>query len=333
FQFPPIRSGICRVEVECPRCGKIAAKTLVIENEGNLNVNFVVRRQSEGQTARSDLLGPVSFYTNPDYKTSGLEDPSAGGGYSDSASRQAGQMVSQYLARDTAPSPSRSAHEGNLMDAPSLSEASLEGSGRALLAKGKFTQAIRVFETAVARYPRSERLRMGLGLSLYGAGKFPAAGQALREAARLAPDDPSPILMLAEASRFAPNSETSRLLKRFSDLHPQSRAGHYAYGLALWGDYRSRHDARVLAQAQHQFEKALALDGNSSDAHLRLGMVYDEQGATQRAIHEYLKAIQVSPALAIAHYRLAQDYERAGERDKAAAEIARYEKLRSHASP
>ncbi len=342
FQFPPIRPGFYRVEVECRECREPGTKTVVIKNEAILSLNFVMAPSVEGPLTRFSLLGPVSFDTSSDYKGGGLKDPSAGGGYSDAVSAQAGKMVNQYLARQAAPRPpSRSAglQPGISPTVPAprggagATSADLERSGGALLAEGKYMQAIPVFETAVIDYPRSERLRTGLGLSLYGAGEFAAASQSLRAAARLAPGDPSPILLLAEASRFAPNPASLSLLKNFSDLHPQSEAGHYAYGLALWGENRAHHDRSVLTQAQRQFEKSVALDSSDSSARLYLGMVYDEQGATERAVREYMKATEASPSPPIAHYRLARDYERLGERDKAAAEFARYEKLRRHASP
>ena len=93
------------------------------------------------------------------------------------------------------------------------------------------------------------------------------------------------------------------------------------------------HHPEALVGARLEFERAVELDPNDADAHLQLGMVYDEQKLPDRAVSEYRTAIQVNPRLAAAHYRLAQDYERLGKKDKAEAEFAQYEQLRGHTSP
>jgi tetratricopeptide (TPR) repeat protein len=280
------------------------------------------------------LLGPISFYNQPSFRQGKLQNPSGGGGYSNAASAQAVKMLNQYLA---APRPRVAASNGAPKGEPGIParphEAELEQSGSALLARKDYTQATEVFEKAIALYPDSERLQMGLGLSLYGGGKYPAAVSALSEAARLAPGDPAPIVMLAEALRLAPDAGAVSVVKKFSALHLTSAPGHYAVGLCLWNNFRANHDSSTLSNAQAEFEKAIALDPTDAASHLQLGMIYDEQKATELATHEYTAAIRLNPQLAAAHYRLAQDYERLGEKDKAAAELAQYEELRGRAAP
>lgn len=334
FQFLPIRPGVCRVEVRCAVCRESPARTIQVKGGDSLDLNFVVYPIRKAASAHYGSLGPVGFDTNSDFKRGELKNPSIGGGYSDSASAQTGRMLSQYLAPPESLAAAKASGARGGQDT-GVSERDFESSGNALLARQDFERSTTLFEKAVIRYPGSERLHMGLGLSFYGAGKYEAAIRAFCQAARIAPDDPSPGLLLAEALQSAPSPHPAAagLLKRFSDLHPQSVAGHYSYGLYLWSSYRSRHDQETLVRAKSEFERAVALDPNDAAAHLQLGIIYDQQRATVRAIHEYIEAIRVNPELATAHYRLAQDYMRAGERDKAAAESARYEKLRKAASP
>jgi len=334
FQFPPVQPGVYRVEIESAGRWKTSAKTVEVSDGTNAVLNFVGSPAHAGQSSKSDLLGPVTFYNDSDFKEGQLENPSGGGGYSNAASAQAGQMLKQYLAPQNS---SASATGSGANEEPSGSldahEADFESSGSKLLAHRDYAKAIQVFTKASALYPRSERLQMGLGLSLYGAGKYKAAIDALGDAARLAPDDPAPVVMLSEASQFAPDPAAADLLKRFSEFHPNSAEGHYAYGLSLWRDFRVHHGAETLANAQAEFEKAVELNPSDAAAHLQLGMIYDEQRMIDRAAGEYLAATRANPKLAAAHYRLAQDYERLGEKDKAADELVLYEKLLGHASP
>jgi tetratricopeptide (TPR) repeat protein len=334
FQFAAIHAGIYTVEIEFGGPMESSGKTANVKNGETLELNFVAHTAKAGTSRKPELLGPVSFYNQPNFRQGELQNPSGGGGYSNAASAQAVKMLNQYLA---APKPPASASTGTTKGEPGISarphESELEQSGSTLLARKDYTQATEVFEKATALYPRSERLQMGLGLSLYGAGKYPAAVNALTEAARLAPDDSAPVVMLAEALRFAPDAGAASVVKQFSDLHPQSAQGHYALGLSLWNDFRADHDSSTLANAQAEFEKAIALDPTDAASHLQLGMIYDEQKAPELAAHEYLAAISLNHQLATAHYRLAQDYERLGEKDKAAAELAQYEKLRGQTAP
>lgn len=334
FRFPPFRPGTYKVEVEFQGQLKTSPRTVVVKEGGHAVLNFVTKAAREGPPDKSDVLGPVSFYNRPDFRQGGLKDPSGGGGYSSAASTQAVKILHQYLAPPASSAPAKAGNsEGNPVGASGSHRAELEQRGSALLERKDYAQAAKVFEEATALYPRSARLRMGLGLSLYGAGKYPQAAGALREAARLAPDDPAPVVMLAETLQFVQDPAAAGLLKHFSKLHPQNARGHYAYGLSLWRGFRTHHTPETLAGARAEFEKAVALDPDDADARLQLGMIYDEQSTPSRAVVEYLAAIRANPRLATAHYRLARDYERLGEKSKAAAEFAQYEKLRGQISP
>ncbi len=334
FRFPPVEPGTYRVEVKFAGQMGTTVRTVEVKAGKTVELNFIAGAAQVETASKASSLGPVTFYNQPDFKQGRLQNPSGGGGYSNAASAQAVKMLQQYLAAPKSPAVAGSPEgKGNASAPVNSREAKLERSGSALLAQKDYAQATTVFEKATARYPRSGRLQMGLGLSLYGAGKYPAAVSALSEAARLAPGDSAPIVMLAEALQFAPDAAAASVVKQFSDLHPGNAQGHYAYGLSLWNHFRANHNSTILANAQAEFEKAVALDPNDAASHLQLGMIYDEQKSTERAASEYVAAIRLNSQLATAHYRLAQDYERLGEKEKAAAELALYEKLRGHASP
>ncbi|HEX5410783.1 MAG TPA: tetratricopeptide repeat protein [Terriglobia bacterium] len=332
FQLPPIRPGSYRLEVEFSGQLQTAAKLVAIKDGDYAVLDFVGVPAHEASQGHDDLLGPVTFYNHSDFKQSQLKDPSGGGGYSNAASAQAIKILNQYLAPPDSAAAAGGGSNGKPASAAAPREAELERTGSAFLKKKDYVQAVEVFEKAATLYPQSEHLQMGLGLSLFGAGKYPEAAGALREAARLAPDDSGPVVMLAETLQFVNDPAAPSALKRFSELHPANARGHYAYGLSLWRDFRVHHSPEALAGARTEFEKAIQLDGDA-DAHLQLGMVYDEQKLRDRAVNEYRAVIQVNPKLATAHYRLAQDYERLGDKESAEAEFAQYEQLRAHTSP
>lgn len=330
FHFSALRHGINLLEVRCQGCSGALEHTISVKNGQSLELNFVVSLTDQTRTVRPSPMGGVTFSKKPDFEIGGLKDPTAGGGYSDSASAQSRLMLRQYLppsksgVRDTI-----SASGAEPGSTQKLSERHLERLGTLLLTHKNYEQAGILFKKAVVRFPSSARLQAGLGLSLYGLGKYDAAVKELCKAVRLSPDDSSQVLLLAEALEFAAkrNSEAAMLLERFSDLHPKDAVGHYSYGLYLWKSFRSRPDGKNLARAQTEFERAVALDPNDAAAHFQLGILYDQQKSTQRAIHEYQECIRVNPELAAAHYRLASDYRRVGQEGKASTQMAVYEKL------
>lgn len=331
FRFPPFMPGTYKLEVEFPGRWKTDTTRVLLRENDHAVLNFIGRHVHLEAADKSDGLGPVKFYNNSDFRQGELKDPSGGGGYSNAASAQAVRILNQYISAQGSSIAKRDiGGNGESSGTAGSDEAALEHSGRILLAEKKYSEAAKVFEKATALFPSSERLRMGLGLSLYGEGEYPESAGALREAARLAPDDSAPIVMLAETLEFVQDPAAESLLERFSKLHPENARGRYAYGLSLWRDFRMYRSVEKLAAAQSEFEAAVLLDPNDADAHLQLGMVYDVQKAPARAVTEYLAVIRVNPGLATAHYRLAQDYERLGEKEKAAEELSVYQRLAGH---
>lgn len=333
FRLAPIRSGTYRLEVKFPGQLQAASRSIVIKDGDHAVLDFIGVPAHGASQGHDDLLGPVTFYNHSDFKQGQLTDPSGGGGYSNGASAQAVKILNQYLAPpDSAASGNGGESNGKSASVAGPHEAELERSGSELLKKKSYAQAVKVFQQATALYPLSERLQMGLGLSLFGAGKYPEAAGVMGEAARLAPNDSRPVVMLAETLQFVDDPAAPGLLKRFAELHPANARGRYAYGLSLWREFRIDHHPAALAGAETEFKKAVELDPNDADAHLQLGMIYDEQKLPDRAANEYRTALHVNPNLATAHYRLAQDYERLGEKGKAEAEFAQYEQLRGRTS-
>lgn len=323
YSLPLLDGSSNQLDAEC--AGYQAAVQAQVQASGGavVHVNFQLK-QSTGGTPSSSL-GAVSYYETPSFQAGRLTDPSAGGGYSDQASSVAGKMIGQYL---TPQHPSAPSSSGAPPD-----EQALEREGSGLLKNRDYTRATSFYREASGRYPRSARLAAGLGIALYGQGQYLAAVGALCHAARLKPDEASTYVFLAEAMQWMPRSdaEAERLVQSFAGEHPRIAAGHYAYALALWRNFRLKRDAVSLAGAQSELESAVKLDPSLTMAHFRLGMVYDQEHSTGRAIQEYRAAERLDSSLAGVHYRLAQDDERVGAKREAAKEIQLYTSLRAGA--
>lgn len=322
FRLPLVNANSGAYEIEVERAGYAVARTPIKPVSGsNLQINIVLK--TAPQTGSPANLGAVSFYEGPKFESGQLKDPSAGGGYSDQASVEENQMIGQYLA------PATPATAGG--PTADSEEKSLESAGAAILARRDYAHATPFYRNAVSRFPHSARLQSGLGISLYGQGRYPAAVEALCASAALSPNDPSTFLLLSEAIQLTPqpDAKAARLLENFAAAHSQIAVGHYAYALSLWRSFRLTHGEAPLAEARTELEKAVSLDPALTAAHLQLGLVYDEEKLQDRAVQEYRAAIHLNPGLAAAHYRLAQDEERSGAKQDAAAELEIYQRLRA----
>lgn len=325
YSLPLLDGSSTWLEAEC--AGYQAAVQTQIQASGGAaaQVNFRLKPSAGGA---STSLGAVSFYETPAFQTGRLTDPSAGGGYSDQASSVEGKMIGQYLAPEHTSPPPSALSGGALPD-----EQALEREGSVLLRSHNYTRATPFYREAGSRYPRSARLAAGLGISLYGQGQYSAAVDSLCRAARLGPEEASTYVFLAEAVQLMPqsNADAERLVKSFADQHPRNAGGHYAYALTLWRNFRLKRDGASLAAAEAELKSAVQLDPSLALAHFQLGLVYDQERSTGRAIQEYRAAERIDPNFTGVHYRLAQDEERAGAKEEAEEELKTYMRLRAGA--
>lgn len=331
YQIAAAKEGVYSVKVHCSGYQDALRVGLVFKGNQRLKLNFVLKPEMSPHLhpAAQSSLGEVTFYKGAEFKSGSLKDPSAGGGYSDAASVEGSQMVKQYLSPGQPPPALNAGHGKPNLTETTLSEARWEHSGAALLSRRDFARAVPMYRKALLQYPRSARLEMGLGISLYGQGEYAAAVQSLSAAARLSPDDSSSCRLLSEAMQYtsSPDPEAMRILRRFAKVHPRNAIGHYAYAMGLWKTFAAGREARSLAHAQSELEEATSLDPQLAAAHFQLGLVYDRKKQTSLAIREYQATARLKPDLAMAHYRLALDYDRSGAREKAVAEDEIFEKL------
>lgn len=200
-----------------------------------------------------------------------------------------------------------------------------------LLLHRTYVSAIDVFTEATKRYPKSPRLYIGLGMALYSRGEYEKSVNSLLAAADLNPRDPRCYLFLSKAYLSSPQQAEDAIerFKRYAELEPQNAIAQYYYALSVWKGRRQESQPVEYQAVESLLQKSVALDGNFADAHLQLGILYNDQHEYEKSLPEFQRALQLSPDLPDAHFRLGRYYLHAGEKEKAQHEFDIFNKLKT----
>jgi tetratricopeptide (TPR) repeat protein len=119
-------------------------------------------------------------------------------------------------------------------------------------------------------------------------------------------------------------------LAQFAAQQPASAAANYYYAVSLIkaeNFSRMRIDPRpdAYSQPQRLLEKSVRLDPNFGAAYIELGALAFQHGEYALAIKNYQQAIAVDPQLSEAHYRLSLAYKRSGDDPAAKREMDAYQ--------
>jgi tetratricopeptide (TPR) repeat protein len=204
--------------------------------------------------------------------------------------------------------------------------------GNNLLKARAFEEAAGVFTPAIARYPQSARLHVGLGIAQYSRGQHEDAVRSFCRAADLAPSDPRPYQFLGEMYGVAPalSGEITQRLARFANAHPRNALAQFHYAMSLWkGEAAAPADLR---RVEALLRRAVTLDRRLAKGFLELGILLSDEQRYKEAIQELQHATRLEPDLAQAHYRLAQTYQRTGQKALAAKELEIFERLTARTS-
>jgi tetratricopeptide (TPR) repeat protein len=201
--------------------------------------------------------------------------------------------------------------------------------GNSVLQLRAYEPATRVFDAAIARYPRSARLRIGLAIAQYALGYYRDAVQSFCLAADLAPSDPRPYEFLGEMYGVSPElaEEVTRRLGQFVEAQPRNALARYYYAMNLWKGTRSA-DSVDLRRVEALLEEAVALDPTLAKGFLQLGILYADQRRYPAAIRAFRTATRLEPGQAQTHYRLAQAYRRTGQEALAVQELETFKRLK-----
>jgi len=196
--------------------------------------------------------------------------------------------------------------------------------GEASEMEGKFQDAIEhfigEFEPAVAQFPKSTRIRFGLGAAYYGGARY---ADAIPEFAELLQTDPNNSLyakLLGMACTAPTDKEQPHCdaLVAYAKAHPRDAvAATDAASMCL-------HAAPTNGQlglARQLLTQALAADPKLPEAQYQMGLLRQDQGDWAGSIANLEAAVRLRPSFSQAHYRLGLACWRTGRREQGQAEM------------
>ncbi|HZT69202.1 MAG TPA: tetratricopeptide repeat protein [Terriglobia bacterium] len=201
--------------------------------------------------------------------------------------------------------------------------------GGELLLHQTWNPAVEVFSKGVERYPKSQRLVVGLGLSLFWSGRYDEAVRVLVKATDLAPADPRPYYFLSKAYQHSHSlaDEVIDRFRRYAELRPQDGQAAYYYAMSLWKGKESDNNDPALKQAESLLKRAIQLSPSFAEAHLALANLYSQERKYAEAVPEYQRAIELDAKVADAYYRLGQAYVHLNRPDLAKKEFEVHDQL------
>ena len=184
-----------------------------------------------------------------------------------------------------------------------------------------FDAAIAEFDAGVQQFPASTRMKVALGASYFGDGKYT---KTIPVFAALLDNDKDNALY-AELLGMACNAVTESgkaqcsTLIAYAQAHPRdAKANTYAASMLLTETV----SAQRTAEARALLQNAIVAEPRFANAQYQMGLLKQQDGDWQGSISNLENAVKLKPDLAQAHYRLALAYWRAGRKEEAEAHMA-----------
>lgn len=184
-----------------------------------------------------------------------------------------------------------------------------------------FGPAAKVFAAGVKKFPKSTRMRVGLGVAYYGGGNYNKAIPVFAKLLEAHPDNAMYAELLGRnctvlTEGMQPQCEK---LVGFSERHPHNAV------LATYTAISILHrpyDPKRIAMARRLLKTAIQAKPHLARARFAMGLLLQNEHKWKESIPQLQEAIRMKPKYAAAHYRLALAYSHAGEHAKAQQEIA-----------
>lgn len=184
-----------------------------------------------------------------------------------------------------------------------------------------FDAATAEFESGAKAFPASTRMRLALGASYFGDGKY---SRAIPVFAALLDHDKDNQLY-AELLGMACNVVTESgkadcaTLLTYAHAHPRdAKAGTYAASMLLT---ETETDVRTT-EAKGLLQNAIIAAPRFANAQYEMGLLKQQESDWPGSISNLETAVRLKPDLAQAHYRLALAFWRAGRKNEAEAQMA-----------
>jgi len=181
--------------------------------------------------------------------------------------------------------------------------------GYALLAAGYASEAV----------PHLKRIEDygALGIAQLQAGQPGEAVANLQMALAKAPDDPDLLFYLSRAATAYSEQSSEKLLTTFGN----TARGHQ---VRAQNDYA----LKMFAEAEREYEQAIALRPDLPGLRLELGLVYAAQSEWEKAEEQFRGETRLQPGNAEAAYRLGDALLQRGKMKEAVVELQRSDSLR-----
>lgn len=185
----------------------------------------------------------------------------------------------------------------------------------ALVRQNKISEGIVYYRRALAIRPGNFQTMLNLGIAYFRAQRFREALPLLEPLARRARAN-FQVNDLAGLTLFALNrfGEAATYLERASRARPKDLPTLYMTG-------KAQLRAADYSGVARTFARIMAVNPNSPEAHVLMGIAYDKRDMDRDALSEYLKAEKIAPDFPGVHSGLGQIYWRLGQMDQAQAEF------------
>jgi tetratricopeptide (TPR) repeat protein len=201
------------------------------------------------------------------------------------------------------------------------SEASLYMLGIEFLQHRTFDPAANEFTAGVRVFPLSQRMRLELGVALYGGGKYDEAIPVFADLLAENPGNSMYAELLGHTFTVLTEGEQPKCAAPidYAQKHPKDAV---LATYAATGILHQPADNTHLAQARHLLETAITASPNLPEAHSGVGVLLQTESQWSDSIPELRAAIRLRSTYASAHYRLALALAHTGHHEEANAEIA-----------
>lgn len=199
-------------------------------------------------------------------------------------------------------------------------EANLYVLGTEFLRHWTFGAAQTEFEAGIHLFPHSQRMRMGLGVAYYGAGKYDQAIPVFADLLADYPENSMYAELLGRTCTVLTEGQQPKCanLIDYAERHPHDAIlATYAATSIL---HQPADDAQMLV-ARRLLQTAIRWKPDLPEAHYGMGLLLQTESQWRQSIPDLEAAIRLRPTYASAHYRLALALSHVGERDRAQTEI------------